>query len=247
MITVINQSKFIRIMRSHLNDVLKIAAEAERQKLTPIYPTPSGMNIKIPQNPYLEATRDALMTFHKEPEYQIRHFIPDGYTKCMGFYIVPEEKRNIMLTIAKKVVPAGSGNEMLDLKVKIGELITPWHFCKNNPEVQPHYFIDDLWSQGKNTGTNAIKSVVLVSLNDPQTQGRVLVDACKRGGEKLSPIGFYYKLGFRSVSEGVNEKCAKWLAEGGKKENAPLVGASLMYLPRENIQHCLNYGLDVKV
>lgn len=35
--------------------------------------------------------------------------------------------------------------------------------------------------------------------------------------------------------------CEKWLRNGGKRENAPFV-IGQMFLPKENISHCLNYG-----
>lgn len=103
----------------------------------------------------------------------------------------------------------------------------------------PHYHIDKLWSTGKSSGTNSVQSVVIQSLQDPKTQGRVMLDACCIDGE-TSPGGFYYKLGFRFIDEKKNQECAKWIQQGGKREDAPWA-TGMMYLPKENISHCLNY------
>ena len=70
----------------------------------------------------------------------------------------------------------------------------------------------------------------------------MLIDACCIDG-KTAPGGFYYKLGFRFTNPTENEACAKWLAAGGKRENAPFA-VGMMYLPRENIEQCLKYGLN---
>ena len=103
----------------------------------------------------------------------------------------------------------------------------------------PHYHIDKLWTTGKGSGTNSVQDVVRRSLEDPKTQGRVMLDACCID-DKTAPGGFYYKLGFRFVNENTNKECAKWLAEGGKREDAPFA-LGMMYLPKENISQCLNY------
>lgn len=244
MITKINQSLLTDNMRSLINYTSQLGKTVAKNK-KPIYPTPSGMNIKVPYNPYLDASDYAKCRYHKEATVGSSFdSIPDGYTKDMGIELAPESRNDIMLTIAKKAVKAGIGNRMLDLRVKIGELVTPSYFRTKLAQLEPHYYVDELWSGGKNTGTNAIKNVVLKSLDDPQTQGRVLLEACSIDG-KTNPIGFYYKLGFRSVNPDTNADCAKWLAEGGKRKNAPR-GCTKMYLPKENIQHCLNYGLNLK-
>lgn len=229
-------------MKNFILNGLRIGETAAKKRKA-FYPTPSGMNIKIPKDPLLDASDGALIRYRKDTACDtVINPIPDGYTKDMGIGFGMESKEDIKLTIAKNAVEAGFGNRFVDLRVKIGEEITPPHFYKKCPQLEPHYHIDELWSTGKNTGTNAVKDVVLQSLNDTATQGRVLLHACSIDG-KTSPVGFYYKLGFRSTNPYTNKACAKWLAEGSKIENAP-VGSDTMYLPRENIQHCLNYGLD---
>lgn len=244
MIIKINQNSLRSGMRRLIEDGLSMGETACKKEA--FYPTPSGMNIKIPKDPFLNASDAALIRYRRDAAGDtVLHSIPDGYTKDMGIGFGLESKKNIELIIAKNAVKAGFGNRFMDLTVKIGELITSPHFYKKCPQLKPHYNIGELWSKGKNTGTNAIKDVVLQSLNDSETQGRVLLHACSVDG-KTSPVGFYYKLGFRSTYPKTNEACAKWLAEGGKMENAP-VGYETMYLPKENIQHCLNYGLDIKV
>lgn len=250
MITKINQKTIRYSMRRLIGDGLRIRETTCKKEA--FYPTPSGMNIKIPKEPFLNASDWALIRYRRVTARDtVTHFIPDGYTKDMGIGFGLESKEDMMLEIAKPKEHKGLGWSLDDwddiqqtLKVKIGELITPPHFYKKLPQLEPHYYIDELWSKEKNTGTNAIKDVVLKSLNDSETQGRVLLHACSIDG-KTSPVGFYYKLGFRSTNPLTNKDCAKWLTEGGKIENAP-AGSGTMYLPKENIEHCLNYGLYIK-
>lgn len=51
-----------------------------------------------------------------------------------------------------------------------------------------------------------------------------------------------YKLGFRYKQPAYNQELETWLANGGKRENSPMFPSADMYLPKENIEHCLNYG-----
>lgn len=117
--------------------------------------------------------------------------------------------------------------------------ITPAHL-EEVQEMLPHYHIDKLWTGGKGSGTMAVQNVVSKSLTNPLTQGRVTLDACCIDG-KTSPAGFYYKLGFRFKDKDMNNELATWIENGGKRENAPFL-TGFMYLPKENIEHCLNYG-----
>ncbi|MBD5401406.1 hypothetical protein HDR58_01200 [bacterium] len=103
----------------------------------------------------------------------------------------------------------------------------------------PHYHLDKLWTTGRGSGTNSVQDLVRKSLQDPKTQGRVMLDACCIDGE-TAPGGFYYKLGFRFINESVNKECQEWIAKGGKREDAPFA-IGIMYLPKENISQCLNY------
>lgn len=259
MIKIINQKYLNYTMRELVEHGLKLGKTTAKSAKEPFYPTPSGMNIKVPQNPFLETSNRALSRTHKDTSGNgVLNSIPDSYTKdgSMGFISKEVDNKDIVLEIVKPPQKdkaskfrfcAINKEERLayfNNRVKIGELITPPHFYQKLPQLQPHYYIEELWSRGKNTGTNAIKSVVLTSLNDPKTQGRVLLNACCIDGITY-PTGFYYKLGFRSTNSYTNEECAKWLAEGGKRENAP-IACGTMYLPKENIEHCLNYGLNIK-
>ena len=38
----------------------------------------------------------------------------------------------------------------------------------------------------------------------------------------------------------MNKQLEEWIANGGKRENSPFL-TGMMYLPAENIEHCLNY------
>ena len=116
----------------------------------------------------------------------------------------------------------------------------PEYYIKNNDFLKPHYYIEELWSRGKGTGTKAIQDVVRKSLQDPETEGRVVLQASKID-KKTYPAGFYYKLGFRTDHNETNAILENWLKDGGKRENAPKID-TMMYLPKENIEQCLNYG-----
>lgn len=243
MITKINTDYLIKSFKECVDAGLCLGKL--KQASRPFYPTPSGMNIKVPEDIFLKTSHNARIRYHKDNDcYTVFHSIPDDYVKDCGIGFEGEIKEDIM-----QVLPLNRLNRLRASKisrVKIGELITPPHFYKKEPKLEPHYYINELWSTGKNTGTNAIKEVVMKSLNDPETQGRVLVDACCIDG-KTCPVGFYYKLGFRSIDSCINEICENWLKRGGKIENAPKLPDTEMYLPKENIEHCLNYGLDIKV
>ncbi len=117
-----------------------------------------------------------------------------------------------------------------------------------------HVYIDKLISTGKGAGTREIKRIVRQSLENPETQGRVVLSAELIDPERGHPVGFYYKLGFRACIDKVNSVCKEWLEKGGITEFAPghffngreiPIGTTKipvkMYLPEENIQHCLNY------
>ena len=108
-------------------------------------------------------------------------------------------------------------------------------------EWSEHYYIDQLFGDCNGAGTRQVQKVVLNSLKDSQTRGRVLLEAASIDGHKTHPAGFYYKLGFRHTCEEFNIKLDKWLKAGGEKENAPWCDGN-MYLPQENIMQCLTYG-----
>ncbi len=105
----------------------------------------------------------------------------------------------------------------------------------------PHYYIDKLWASKKGEGTTMVQSVVLRSLEDAKTSGRVMLDATNIDGQ-TAPGAFYYKLGFRFTNPASNTLCENWISNGGKFQDAPFL-SGLMYLPKENIEHCITYGL----
>lgn len=112
--------------------------------------------------------------------------------------------------------------------------------------ANPVTFIEELESFKKGDGVRAIKNIVRKSLTD-KSEGRVAFYACLMDFKKGHPMGFYYKLGFRSISKKYNEICEKWLQNGGNEKNRPfrikwnIFAPQEMYLPKENIQQCLNY------
>lgn len=114
-------------------------------------------------------------------------------------------------------------------------------------------YIDKLYANGNGQGTKKIQELVRLSLENPKTEGRVALSAECLNTSKGHPLGFYYKLGFRSTNDKLNKACEQWLLNGGAKELAPGIYpypgirqskllCAKMYLPRENIEHCLNYG-----
>ena len=137
-----------------------------------------------------------------------------------------------------------------DYDTHISIKFNPIHFFRHR---EPDYYIgkpvtiiDELISFEKGAGTKAIKEIVRKSLSDI-SQGRVALLASNINYKKGHPMGFYYKLGFRSINEKYNKICENWLKNGGRLEDRPteikwgLFTPPEMYLPRENIEHCLNY------
>lgn len=57
---------------------------------------------------------------------------------------------------------------------------------------------------------------------------------------KTSPAGFYYKLGFRFANDESNKVMQNWFKTSGRREDSPME-TGMMFLPAENIKHCLNY------
>ena len=94
--------------------------------------------------------------------------------------------------------------------------------------------IEHLRSNRRGEGTKAIKNVVQKSLEDSQTQGRVTLAAVNIDLSRPHPFNFYYKLGFRASENFYNNM--------GKEGKTMYPDAMIyMYLPKENIEHCLNY------
>ena len=105
--------------------------------------------------------------------------------------------------------------------------------------LKQHYFIAFLWGEGNREGTNFVQDVVINSLKDKRTVGRVILDA-KKIDAQTSPAGFYYKLGFRFLEQKFNKILEQWKSSGGTKFNAPDLEGK-MFLPKENIEDCIRY------
>ena len=165
----------------------------------------------------------AFMQAHKEKGGVSFGYFPKNYIKFVSREFIPAEP--------EKTIKLG-GKE---IKLKARE-----SYYSDLFEFLPHYHVDKLVSNGKGTGTRSIQEVVKRSLADIETQGRVILEAAYID-DKTAPGGFYYKLGFRFSDNFMNKKCEEWLKAGGKKEDAPFA-IGQMFLPKENISHCLNYG-----
>lgn len=135
----------------------------------------------------------------------------------------------------KQLVPATSQRA-----TKSGRIIPaiPLH-TEDIQILKPHYHINFLWADGNREGTNFVQDVVIKSLKDPRTQGRVILNAEMIDAE-TSPAGFYYKLGFRFANQKFNKILKDWKDNNGTKLNAPSI-TGMMYLPKENIEQCLRY------
>jgi len=166
----------------------------------------------------------ALINVHKSKGGTIAYnYLPDNYKKLVSRELIPAKP--------ERFVEFGGW--------KYKQKATPAHY-QETYETLPSYHIDKLWSKGKGTGTRSIQDVVRKSLADIETQGRVTLEACCID-DVSAPGGFYYKLGFRFSDSEMNNLCEQWLKNGGKREDAPFA-VGQMFLPKENISHCLNYG-----
>lgn len=204
----------------------------------------------------------------KPNEYEVifdtNTFLPDKYelTKIKDRYYKITEKTNSLP--ATKIAHFDKGgtivfgelpsdyfqtrtalfDEKPSMKFKFIKSKTKSNNSSNNHneirEMLPHYHLDLLRSNGPKSGTKAVQSIVKESLDNPLTKGRVTLDA--QDIDKVgSPAGFYYKLGFRFSNNKLNDEFANWIKNGGKREDAPQANG-FMFLPKENIKCCLDYG-----
>lgn len=153
-------------------------------------------------------------------------------SKIVMFGTLPEDYVNI----EKIFVEAEPEHFSRLLKKKIPARPAHWDTIQI---LKPSYYISHIFSHEKGQGKDAVKKIVEMSLLDSRTNGRVTLQSDIIDG-KTSPSGFYYKLGFRFADEGKNDIMQKWLEQGGKKECSPMV-TGFIFLPKENIQNCLNY------
>lgn len=213
-------SGIINIALSNIGKTPKITAESKPVGL--VQQTISNLS----SHNTINKTRNPIYAF------MLSHKIKGG--TAFGYY-----PKNYLKLISREFVPAEPertikwGGKEMKLRARKAYYSEVFEFL-------PYYHVDKLISNGKGTGTRSIQEVVKKSLADIETQGRVKLEAACID-DKTAPGGFYYKLGFRFCDKTMNEKCAKWLEAGGKKEDAPFAIGE-MFLPKENISHCLNYG-----
>lgn len=213
----ISSNNFINSIpvQSNLNNENKVVSEIENNPVTEL-PDSKLVNIScVPKYAHVISHRDDGGTL-------VFGYMPDYYTKLVSReFVGARPEREVSVLGKKKIIPA-----------------VPPHW-EETRVMLPSYHIDKICSTGKGSGTNSIKSIVKKSLQDSETQGRVTLDASCIDG-KTSPAGFYYKLGFRFKDDQLNNECQQWLENGGDKSNAPFL-SGIMFLPKENISHCLNY------
>jgi len=170
-------------------------------------------------------------------------------TNTCGLKYAPDLEKNVVQISKKKPLPEYN-SFFIDISHKSegGLCPLPEYLPKNyvrktksgNYEFAPCYKLDKLWAKEKGDGTIGVQNTVLESLEDNETCGRVLLDACCLDG-KTAPGAFYYKLGFRFNNPLMNKECEQWIKAGGRYQDAPFC-TGYMHLPKENIEHCLKYG-----
>lgn len=165
-----------------------------------------------------------------EKACEIRYYFDDS--KCVVFGDFPKN----YVDVDKVFVEAQPERFSRFTKKLIPAVDAHWDTVQT---LKPNYYIEHLFSHAKGQGSEAVKNIVKKSLEDSRTQGRVVIH-CDVIDGKTSPAGFYYKLGFRFPSEQNNTLLKNWLEKGGQRQNAPMM-TGMMYLPSENITHCLNY------
>ena len=159
------------------------------------------------------------------------------------------EKDTVQFSKRVNPLPVQSRMSICESSVKSGGMAVAGHYpkeyvTKNSGmyELKPRYHIDKIWSSKKGDGASSLQSIVMKSLQSSQTCGRVTLEACCIDW-RTAPGGFYYKMGFRFVNPETNKACEQWIKSGGKYEDAPFA-IGQMFLPKENIEHCLKYDLN---
>lgn len=104
--------------------------------------------------------------------------------------------------------------------------------------LKPYIHVSDVQAiqKGVRAGTKLMKQALLDSIKS-SAGGRILLDA-ESLDNMHSPVPFYFKLGFRSVNPEINELAVRCITS---EEEFPLDIGTKMYLPKENIEHLLNY------
>ena len=117
---------------------------------------------------------------------------------------------------------------------------------KDSNVIKKYYFnscyeLEDILApeRYKGWGTETIKSILAISLEDKDTNGRIILNAKITDGE-TSPVGFFYKLGFRFTDKNLNNQMEEWMRSSSNSCISPMI-TGMMYLPKENISKLLMY------
>ena len=115
---------------------------------------------------------------------------------------------------------------------------------QNSNVIKKHYFnscyeLEEIQSPERYSGwgTDTMKSLLEMSIQDKDTSGRIILNAKVTDGE-TSPVGFFYKLGFRFTDKNLNSQMDEWLRTGSCI--SPMI-TGMMYLPKENVSKLLMY------
>lgn len=111
---------------------------------------------------------------------------------------------------------------------------------KQTKYLKDCYIIDYIQSPHARCGlgTEAVKGLAEKAMFDPKIQGRIVTYSAPVWQES-SPALFFYKLGFRFMDPGANERMRECLIQ-----NMPDLPAQtgMMYLPKNQLQKLLHYG-----
>ena len=115
-------------------------------------------------------------------------------------------------------------------------------FLPDNYKKKNFIYLYRLWSHEQGGGTAAIKRVVKKSI-EKGYEGRVALHAGMLDPDRGHPFFFYYKLGFRSTIGLLNSIAERILKRknGAPRPNRFMPGTYFMYLPKQNVEHCLGY------
>lgn len=211
---------FNKIFSSAISEV-KFAKPLKNASLEGVHYFPPKDNklVRVPEADGFTKCCEAISRYDNDTVSVFGDWPSDYVTKTR--YLVPEqpERYNTILKRWSKARPAHYEEEQY---------------------LKPNYFLEYLESRAKGQGTAEIKKLVSRSLADPRTKGRVVTHADIIDG-KTSPAGFYYKLGFRFPNKDFNRELEQWIINGGKRQDSPMI-TGMMYLPKENIFHCLRYS-----
>lgn len=191
---------------------------------------PVRFNQKKEEDEKIIVVPDAKIKFHKIKEHE-KHIVqgvwPDDYVIKTSVAVSSKEiEKNMELMSRYRLIKFNlpSKKEIVHLRgcYQIDNIVAPQRY--------------------HGAGTKALQSLLDRSVSDKDTDGRIIVYADIVDGQ-TSPAGFFYKLGFRFLDNGMNEVMETWLRKNIKTDFPKLTG--VMYLPKSNINKLMMYGRNL--